>query len=413
VSRLSAQAVIVASGFDSDAEGWSVITNEPGFPPLAPGAVTWQATGGNPGGFMQHVDQSDGETSFWSAPPAFLGDMSMAFNGVLQFDLRQHATSSQYNTEDLILSGAGMLLYSDLFSHPGVAWTRYYIALSPGTWRLGAPDGPFASPAELLQVLSSLDAIYIRAEYRSGADTDGLDNVRITEADPCPYSHFDTSSENWTTVGDTTNEMWSDAMGNPPGSFGAVDLVQGILWEYVAPGKFLGDRSAFFGSTLSFDLYTNRVDAEHAGQIVSMRGSGLTLQYEAPMLPVENQWTRYAIPLAPSELWTRGDTGEAVTPEEFNAVLSGLSRLSIRGEYWSGDDTGFIDNVHYGDCGPCIFPGDLDRSNAIDETDLTILAAVLVGGDTDAEHIECADLNADGQVDGRDIPLMVSLLLGI
>ncbi|MCB9852522.1 MAG: hypothetical protein H6819_05465 [Phycisphaerales bacterium] len=357
------------------------------------------------------MDQSDGETSFWSAPAPFLGDKSVALGGALRFDLRQNSTSSQYNTEDLILSGGGLLLYSDLFSHPGTTWTRFYVALAPGTWRLGAPAGPFASSAEILQVLSNLDAIYIRAEYRSGADTDGLDNVRITEADPCPYSYFDASSENWTTVGDTTNVMWSDTMGNPPGSFGAVDLVQGILWEYVAPGKFLGDRSAFFGSTLSFDLYTNRVDAEHAGQIVSMRGSGLTLQYEAPMLPVEDQWTRYDIPLEPSEFWTRGDTGDPVTPQEFNAVLSGLSRISIRGEYWSGDDTGFIDNVHFGDCGPCIRPGDLDRSNTIDAADLMILAAVLVENDTDAEHIECADLNNDNVIDGLDIAPMVSLLL--
>ncbi|MCB9852523.1 MAG: hypothetical protein H6819_05470 [Phycisphaerales bacterium] len=45
-----AQNVIVESEFDSDAEGWVVITNEPGFPPVSPGAVTWQAAGGNPDG---------------------------------------------------------------------------------------------------------------------------------------------------------------------------------------------------------------------------------------------------------------------------------------------------------------------------------------------------------------------------
>ncbi len=68
----------VISTFDSGLAGWS--GDAPSF------QNTWGATGGNPGGYADFLDQDTG-TGRWNAPAAFLGNLS-ALNGTgsLQWD---------------------------------------------------------------------------------------------------------------------------------------------------------------------------------------------------------------------------------------------------------------------------------------------------------------------------------------
>ena len=51
-------------------------------------------------------------------------------------------------------------------------------------WRVGTLTGPVATEAQLQLVLGSLAALRIRAEYRTGGDTDSLDNVRLVYPTP-------------------------------------------------------------------------------------------------------------------------------------------------------------------------------------------------------------------------------------
>lgn len=47
--------------------------------------------------------------------------------------------------------------------------------------------------------------------------------------------------------------------------------------------------------------------------------------------------------------------------------------------------------------------GDFDAANGVDLTDLPVFVSVLLGGDSDCEHILIADMNANGTADGADV----------
>src|SRR5882757_10615082 len=76
------------STFDTDAENWSVVSftnpNAGDFSVLGTTAPTYNATGGNPGGFISTVDPDSGDFMF-GAPSKFLGNQTGA--GSLSYDL--------------------------------------------------------------------------------------------------------------------------------------------------------------------------------------------------------------------------------------------------------------------------------------------------------------------------------------
>jgi len=63
---------------------------------------------------------------------------------------------------------------------------------------------------------------------------------------------------------------------------------------------------------------------------------------------------------------------------------------------------------------PCLlasFKGDMDADFDIDFVDLDAFVAVLLGIDTDANHVFKADMNGDGTPNGMDIDLFVTVML--
>lgn len=413
------QPILAESHFDSGLDGWTAMrTSSPLNPIPVPGAnLTWVETGGNLGGYFQHVDPNDSRASYWQAPPTFLGDKSVAYGGVLSFDLRQSSTNSQFDAYDVIMQGAGMTFVLVTSYHPRVSWTRYHVLLAEGGgWHQDTPDGPAPTPVLMQQVLASLTALYIRAEYRSGIDTDGLDNVVLTgPSTECPASTFDTNDEGWWTLQDTNAPGWSDSTGYPGGCFSASDLADGVEWRYLAPAKFLGDRSALLGSLFEFDLRSAPVaqpDPAEGLRMLSVTGSEITLQFATGFNPTPNAWTHYAIPLYPTSQWTRISDGLIPTTQDFVAVFGSLSELSIRGEFYSGVDAGSLDNVVMLDCRPCIVAGDFDQSGLVDDFDIPTMVNVMLGIDIDPWHRLCADVNGDGHANGNDFQGFVDLMLG-
>ena len=160
----------IITTFDSDLEGWTTINDAQG--------LSWVATGGNPDGHATATDVGTGATWYWSAPSAYLGNKSPFYLGSLSFDLMQSSTNSGYDNDDLRIVGAnGVTLALDL-APPGADWTHYNVSLSTNSnWRIGTENGAAATQTQIAEVLADIDNIYIRGEYRSGADTGYLDNV--------------------------------------------------------------------------------------------------------------------------------------------------------------------------------------------------------------------------------------------
>lgn len=160
----------ITSTFDAGTEDWSAVGD-------VAGPVQWSAAGGNPGGYITVEDSVTGGVTYFSAPPAFLGDQTAFLGRALVFDLRQHITGSpnQFQDADVVLIGGGLTLVHNFLENPPIEiWTTYTVPLEPSSWKLGA-SAP--SAAEFEQVLSALTTLHIRAEYQSGADIGDLDNA--------------------------------------------------------------------------------------------------------------------------------------------------------------------------------------------------------------------------------------------
>lgn len=165
--------VKVDSSFDTGLDGWSFVADVKAF--------DWVDTGGNPGGYVQAVDYATGAVWYFVAPDEYLGDKSAYSGGSLQFDLKQSSLSSQFNDEDVVITGGGKTIAFNTANNPGLDWTHYSVPLDAGSdWRLGSVSGAVASQADIDAVLADVTSLWIRGEYVSGADTGGLDNVLLS-----------------------------------------------------------------------------------------------------------------------------------------------------------------------------------------------------------------------------------------
>ena len=161
-------------------------------------------------------------------------------------------------------------------------------------------------------------------------------------------STFDADSDGWSAIGDFAAPVqWFAAGGNPGGHIEIPDAVLGGVTFFVAPAKFLGDKSVAIGSALTFDL--QQLISGGANQFndsdVVLTGNGITLVYDLPTNPAIGSWTSYSVPLIASG-WTVSSLGGAAASEsQFQQVLASLTQLRIRAEYQTGPDTGLLDNV--------------------------------------------------------------------
>jgi hypothetical protein len=173
--------------FDASAQGWTNVTlpfPNPGNPPieLGPGVVQHFAAGGNPGGYLQVTDpdgsQPTGHVQWWKAPATWLGDKSGHYGGELRYDVKVFTSLVWFQHEDILLTGNGTTLayFANLTLATNV-WTQFTAPIAVGSWRIGNRNGPLATQAQIVNVLSSLTSIYLRAEFQNNLDTFGIDNA--------------------------------------------------------------------------------------------------------------------------------------------------------------------------------------------------------------------------------------------
>lgn len=178
-----------SSTFDTNTEGWTIFGDA---------QVEYVASGGNLGGYISATDQSTGITWFFEAPTKFLGNISAAYGQLLTFELKQSRTDNQndvntgdaiFNSNiipDIVLVKDELMLLYNFPGSPGTSWTPHSVRLDEfDGWRNDATGHP-ATQVELITVLSSLTALWIRGEYRSGSDTGGLDNVILNLWEKAP-----------------------------------------------------------------------------------------------------------------------------------------------------------------------------------------------------------------------------------
>ncbi|MEZ0485095.1 laminin B domain-containing protein [Fibrella aquatica] len=153
--------------FDADNQGWKV----------SPDAVSYyNASGGNPGGFVAAVDNAT-EAWYFIAPEHMLLEAKRGYGKSLSFDLKQSAIDSQFNGDDIVLTDGIITLVYNTSYNPATTWTSYLVKLDEVSgWKKGSQK---ASKEDFLKVLSKVSGLKIRGEYRAGPDRGGLDNVSI------------------------------------------------------------------------------------------------------------------------------------------------------------------------------------------------------------------------------------------
>ena len=170
-------------------------------------------------------------------------------------------------------------------------------------------------------------------------------------------STFDSDSENWTAVShpfrshveapSTSDLPYDGTFGNPVGSVRLGDVYPNT--GVSAPPQYLGDKSAYYGGTLTYDIYI-RFSDDIAYPAVVLNGGTMSLYYDAPS-PQVDEWETVVVELNESG-WTVSGSTTPASQAQLQEVLANLVGLYIDIEWNTGPDDTSVDNVTLADASP-------------------------------------------------------------
>lgn len=162
---------------------------------------------------------------------------------------------------------------------------------------------------------------------------------------------FDGGAAGWAVAGDAQKDLGEPVLrreGGAPGAhLEAVDDTVGGVWYWVAPEAFLQVFASIAKrrpqAKLVFDLKVSDASAPFDDSDVILTGAGHELEFDTAENP-GLEWTSYEVPLN-GDGWRHKNEGRPATHDELRAAIEGLESLWIRGEFQTGPDVGWIDNV--------------------------------------------------------------------
>jgi hypothetical protein len=169
-SRVAAGVILEPGTFDAGLEGWTADG----------GTLTYVATGGNPGGFLQLADATSTDM-FVIAPKNefYSGDLTGYVNGFVQFDARTVSLSGPATAYPafgrITFASGGKTASFDLapLGEPTDEWTTYKAALTSPPW--GTDFDAW------LEILSNVTSLTVNLESHSPiVETVGFDNFRLS-----------------------------------------------------------------------------------------------------------------------------------------------------------------------------------------------------------------------------------------
>ena len=174
---------IVSSSFDAGLDGWSMVYFDPPGAAYgtenAAGGLTWNATGGNPDGYISREDVEGGAMMF-KANSSYTGDQSANIGGTLSFDLICDFDDRTVDSV-VVIKGAGLTIAGS-FANPVInTWTTRSVVLDAANFNYGFSGGSAVSTTDFNSVMASIDGLYISGEFHTGfpAEITGLDNVSL------------------------------------------------------------------------------------------------------------------------------------------------------------------------------------------------------------------------------------------
>lgn len=317
----------LASNFDADAESWRASD--------VSGTLSWQASGGATGAFLQIT--GTGSALSLVSPLAWAGDWSGYQQ--LKFDLaipsRHYADGDRAQIVTIV--GANSETMSWDGPAPIFTWSRYVILLNPESFGVDQTtfDGIIANVAE----------VRINAEYNTTAnETVGLDNVLLTTAPPVVQSgnlierFSGATKENgnlngWRPMDDVALSLAD--VGKPLFALYALDDHIGLYFRVATPDSWAGDWRAF--TQMAFDYkWQSTGSGPGPGNVVRIFGANdKVLNWDTTV--VKGQWQKLTVPFNAASF--------GVTEAEFQSVMSYVTRVEIVGEFDDGVDELWLDNI--------------------------------------------------------------------
>lgn len=163
----SLKAETISSSFDVDLDGWTATGV----------SLAHQASGGNPGGFLQGEDVPF--TSLIYAPGKFLGDLSAFNGGALSFDhlAISGPTSPPANSGRVTITGQGGLMATSIVVDPPLTigiWKSGQVSLEASAWGVSESDW-----TTILSDVTEMSVV-IDTSDQGGGELSGFDNFAIT-----------------------------------------------------------------------------------------------------------------------------------------------------------------------------------------------------------------------------------------
>lgn len=175
---------------------------------------------------------------------------------------------------------------------------------------------------------------------------------------PTVSSTFDADADGWKYVDILGNAAYTDAniLENFPadvtyagGVISAKDPSSNTFF-FNAPGKFLGDKSAYYGGKLTFDVKVDQTDSPWTADSDVVLVSGTTvIVYDFANNPGTDFVSR-TVTMTEAGWRMDGNGGVAVTAATFQAVLGNLTAVRLLGEFIASNsatqfETTSLDNV--------------------------------------------------------------------
>ncbi|MCF7676295.1 MAG: hypothetical protein K9N23_02400 [Akkermansiaceae bacterium] len=314
------------SGFDVDTENWRASD--------AGTTLAWQATGGATGAYLKATGPG-GEWHLLS-PSAWAGDWS-AYRA-LKFDLA--ITSRHYADTDraamVVIAGADSATMTWHGPTPLWTWTHYEVSLDPQSFGVDQAtfDGIMADVAE----------VRILAEFSTASETVGLDNVRLTATPVTVHSQNlvetftgavkeGVNVNGWKPVDDVT--LTPNIAGVPLYCLYGDDWQDGRTFRVASPDSWAGNWSNF--AELSFDMkWQSNGSGVGGAELVQIFGANGTVLTWGTVL-TEAAWEHIVVPLTAATF--------GVDEATFQSVMSYVNKVQIKGEFDTGNDLLWLDNV--------------------------------------------------------------------
>jgi hypothetical protein len=160
-------APVAWTDFGAGLDGWTAVGD---------GSISWQSTGGNPGGFLRAVDPASGPNTDAAAPAKFPGDWrAYEGTGTISADATIISGGAVSDGMEFLLAGPG-----------GAAHHRWPTSAGPphGAWATFSlpieESAPEVTSGTWSDLLANVTSLRIDLEHVTGTETTGLDNVVLT-----------------------------------------------------------------------------------------------------------------------------------------------------------------------------------------------------------------------------------------